>query len=159
MKIKKLLIKIICIGLLSTQQVNAQWIVTQDTIPGQHTQYYDTMVVFRPSFIDTCQMDYNLIPYNQYGSCIDITNQDYVNNWQNETNPLKFDENGNVINIPLTIDDGIFCSNNYRPECFAQYWHFDSAIYICGVAARICGYSHGKQDHNYLDYLILIFMK
>lgn len=130
---------VICIIFVAfVQNAKAQFPAYGDTMTGIGHPY-DTLIIYRPPYISNCDMSFDIIPCDASYYCRDMTDEHYVNDWQEDTNPLQFDENGYVTNMPFKVNGGILNSNSYRPEGFAQYWHFDSVVYICGVAARMGG--------------------
>lgn len=130
---------VICIIFVAfVQNAKAQFPVYGDTMTGIGLQF-DTLYIYYPPYISNCNMSYNIIPCDTSYYCRDMTDEHYVNDWQEDTNPLQFDENGYVTNMPFRMNGGILSNNNYMVEGFAQYWHFDSAVYIYGVAVRVAG--------------------
>lgn len=129
-----ILVSVVILVVLFSQDAKAQFPAYGDTMTTMGYQY-DTLIIYRPPYISSCDMSFNIIPCDASYYCRDMTDEHYVNDWQEGTNPLQFDENGYITNMPFKVNGSILNSN--RPKGFAQYWHFDSVVYVCGVAARI----------------------
>lgn len=52
----------------------------------------------------------------------------------------------------LNINTGVVISSNaYNPEAFAQPYHFDSIVSVCGIAARVYGNNDGGSYFHLID--------
>ncbi|MBQ9311539.1 MAG: hypothetical protein IJ213_00675, partial [Bacteroidales bacterium] len=110
-----------------------------DSIP---VSEYDTMVIFNPDIYEYgCLFNYQYSNWNTFTD--PLPNVIYYNNWQEQTNPLQFDTDGNIINEPNLVSNGYFSpllsANGYGAEGFAQPYHLDYPVKIIGVAARVWG--------------------
>ena len=95
------------------------------------TTSFDTVVIFHPLQLNGCIMNYDTNHITSTGEC-------YFNYYQESRYPI-LDSNGNWNNIFKLIEGTIAGKNEYHIEGIAQPYHFDSTVYVHGVAARARG--------------------
>ena len=148
MKTKHLIeLNILLITMLFSLGVQAQFSYP-DTMITQTN--YDTLVVYHHPIYDTCQMNYDIIPDgHHYWYVLDKTDFSYYNLAVLHLHPVQQNEDGSGwIYWPFELqnDCEILGKNNYKPEGFAQRWHFDSTVNVVGIAARVNGYQLNVDD-------------
>jgi hypothetical protein len=105
---------------------------------------YDTVIIFHPSQLNGCIMNYDT-------NHIINSDKNYFNYYQESRYPI-LDSNGNWNNI-FKLDGAVVGKNRCHPAAFAQPYHFDSTVYVYGVAAKVSGsiLSIDSNGHGYVD--------
>lgn len=94
------------------------------TLHGKAQQQYDTMYYFPPEMLGCNMISDSGADWRFQGFFYVLENLQYCPN--------------SIVNQNY-IWDGPFTSNGYYPEAFAQPYHFDSTVLVCGVRAKVAG--------------------
>lgn len=119
-------------------------------------QNYDT-VVYYPSELIGCDMSFDSTTWI-WGSSTSVWGTSVFGGWyrikQLNCYTAQYDSLGNI--IPPDILEGVVISSNaYQPEAFAQPYHLDSNILICGVAVRAHGILPVGSTYGYYRFRLL----
>lgn len=119
-----------------------------DTIEGYYGYSPDSVIVFTSAEYYGCDTYYtnNTIQYP-----MDLT---YFNDYNMAVNPPYYNPVTDSWIPPFQVYPNAYGSilmqkNNYEVEAYAQPHHFDSVVYVCGVAAHVGG-DISKVDKNWL---------
>lgn len=105
---------------------------------GNAQQEYDTIIYYSPELLG-CEMDFD--------TSITIWGAGFSGLYAQKVYTCyipPLDSLGNPLPIPPFVPSGPLLSyNDYKPEGFAQPYHLDSNVIVCGIAARV----HGVQPY------------
>lgn len=114
-----------------------------DTIAGYYGYSTDSVIVFTSAEYYGCPNNYTINTQNMPSAV------DYFNDYNFAVNPPVYNPVTGSWIPPFQVNFMLTAKNNYEVEAYAQPHHFDSVVYVCGVAAHVGG-KINQVDKNWL---------
>ena len=114
-----------------------------DTIAGYYGYSTDSVIVFTSAEYYGCPNNYTINTQNMPSAV------DYFNDYNFAVNPPVYNSVTGSWIPPFQVNFMLTAKNNYEVEAYAQPHHFDSVVYVCGVAAHVGGQIN-QVDKNWL---------
>lgn len=114
-----------------------------DTIEGYYGYSPDSVIVFTSAEYYGCPNNYTINTQNMPSAV------DYFNDYNMAVNPPYYNPVTGSWIPPFQVNFMLTTKNNYEVEAYAQPHHFDSVVYVCGVAAHVGGQIN-QVDKNWL---------
>ena len=114
-----------------------------DTIEGYYGYSPDSVIVFTSAEYYGCPNNYTINTQNMPSAV------DYFNDYNFAVNPPVYNSVTGSWIPPFQVNFMLTTKNNYEVEAYAQPHHFDSVVYVCGVAAHVGG-KINQVDKNWL---------